>query len=364
MIRGSGGWFLVGWIISFTILSTIAVLLRFWSARIQRRSIFLDDGFVIVAYVAMLAQQGVQIWALINGAGNSIADFSPGELLVQAKVLVAVSETWTFSTTTVKLAVLALYMRIFITTNFKRWAISLMVIDVCFGITFFVVFLTHCSPVSQQWDPVPWGHCRPLSWSELPSISLNLVLDTVIVFLPMPWLWNLHMPLSQKVFVTVMFSFGFATIAIMCYRIEQTVHSNPDPMLASAKIGLLSNLELWLGIIVSCLPTMAPFAREYVRPGLSKLSSKLYGSTTPSTEERTPRMQLKTFGGSGGRGSKGKNYTESSNPSLDGNHDSDEMHLMANRRANIQTHCEFSETSPVPSRNGIYVQKQFQALDV
>ncbi|KUJ07706.1 uncharacterized protein LY89DRAFT_765652 [Mollisia scopiformis] len=259
----------------------------------------------------MLAQQGVCIWAIVNGMGNREVDMTMKELLLQARVLVAVSTTWIFSTTVIKLAVLALYLRIFTTPGFRRWAVSLMVIDVCFGITFLVVFITHCNPVSQQWDPVPWGSCRSLTSSELSSISLNLVLDTAIVVLPMPWLWNLRMALSHKLVVMVMFGFGFATIAIMCYRLDQTVHSDPDPMIATARIGLLSNLELWLGIIVTCLPTMAPFFRTNLLPGLSKLSRKLYGSSAPSSKEETPRVQLRTFGGSGPPVSKdNKNYTE------------------------------------------------------
>ncbi|KAH9987074.1 hypothetical protein F4779DRAFT_638860 [Xylariaceae sp. FL0662B] len=361
MIRGSGSWSLLGWIISFSILTTITVLLRFWSAKIQKRKFFIDDGFVLASYVAMLAQEGIGIWAIVNGMGNPEADMTIEELLIQAKVIVATSTTWICSTTAIKLAVLALYMRIFTTAVFKRWAISLMVIDVCFGFTFLVVFITHCNPVSQQWDPVPWGGCRSLISSELSSISLNLVLDTATVVLPMPWLWNLQMALSKRVLVMVMFGFGFATIAIMCYRIDQTVHSDPDPMLSIAKVGLLSDLELWLGIIVACLPTMAPFVRTHVQPGLSKLSRKFYGSSGPSTKEGTPRMQLRTFGGSGVPGSKGhNNYTELSETST---YAADELRLVANETSELHTDCESNNMNTAPRSEGIYVQKQFQTFD-
>ncbi|KAI5926905.1 hypothetical protein F4810DRAFT_651396 [Camillea tinctor] len=353
MIRGSGSWSLFGWTISFSILTTIIVLLRFWSAKIQKRKFFMDDGFVIASYVAMLAQQGIAIWAMVNGMGNPATDLTIEELLIQAKVLVAVSTTWIFSTTAVKLAVLALYMRIFTTAAFKRWAISLMVIDVCFGITFLVVFITHCNPVSQEWDPVPWGWCRPLNLSELSSISLNLALDTAIVVLPMPLLWNLQMALSKKLLVMVMFSFGFATIAIMCYRIDQTVNRDPDPMLAIAKIGLLSDLELWLGIIVACLPTLAPFFRTYVQPGLLNLSRKLYGRLGLSTKEGTPRVQLKTVGGSGGSSCKcHNNYTEVSETSTCIAPYCDEIRLVANETPKLHTDCEFNNMNTAPS-NGI-----------
>lgn len=88
-----------------------------------------------------------------------------------------------------------------------------MIFSVCFGITFFVVFLTRCSPISQEWDPKPGGWCRPLLSSELSSISINLVLDTAIVALPMPWLWGLNMATGTKIIAMIMFSFGFAYVS-------------------------------------------------------------------------------------------------------------------------------------------------------
>lgn len=85
----------------------------------------------------------------------------------------------------------------------------------------------------------------------------------------------------------------------MCYRLELTARSPSDPMIAIARVGVLSNLELWIGIIVACLPTMKPFVRVYLRPSLSKLSQKLYGSPTVSTKDENPQLQLRNFGGSG-----------------------------------------------------------------
>lgn len=155
------------------------------------------------------------------------------------------------------------------------------------------------------------------------------------------------------------------TIAIMCYRLKETVHTDPDPMIATARIGLLSNLELWLGIIVACLPTMAPVFRAYVQPGFSKLSHKLYGSSGQSTKEGTPRVQLKTFGGSGPTKSKShSDYTELSERSTFTDQGSDQLHLVANGIFKLHTECEFVNTQPVPNNDGIHVQKQFQTLHV
>ncbi|KAI0887875.1 uncharacterized protein GGS22DRAFT_185256 [Annulohypoxylon maeteangense] len=366
MIRGSGSWSIFAWIISFSILTTAFVVLRLWSAKIQKRKFYMDDGFVVAAYVSMLAQQGLGIWSLINGMGNHSTELSVDELRVQQKkVVVAVSTTWIFSATTIKLAVLAFYMRIFTTSSFKRWAISLMAISSFFGITFFVVFITHCNPISQGWNPVPWGSCRPLALSEYSSISLNLILDIMIIVLPMPWLWSLQMALFNKIVVMVMFSFGFATVATMCYRIEQTVHSDPDFMLGFARVGLLSDVEIWLGIIVACIPTLAPFFKKFIQPPLSKLFKKLHGSSSPSTKEGIRRGRPRTWGDSSGPSPKNQsNNSEFSKISTHPTSHGDEMRsIISNETPEFRAHCKFHNTNTAPESGGIYVQKEFHIFN-
>lgn len=132
----------------------------------------------------------------------------------------------------------------------------------------------------------------------------------------------------------------------MCLRIEQTVNGNVDRMEATANLGLLSAVELWLGIIVACMPTMAPFVRRYVQPGLSKLSQKLRGNSCQSTKQVNPRLQLRTFGGSGPPNSKKhNNYTELSDTSTFAAQSSDELRLVANDTHKLRTDCGFNQVN-------------------
>jgi hypothetical protein len=107
-----------------------------------------------------------------------------------------------------KLSVLWLYTTLFTTRSFKYAAWALMAVVAGYGIAFLCVFLTNCQPISQEWDPVPGGHCRDLNIEELTSISLNMVMDTLIVVLPMPSLWHLRMAARNKITITVMFGMG------------------------------------------------------------------------------------------------------------------------------------------------------------
>ncbi|KAK0629345.1 hypothetical protein B0T17DRAFT_615131 [Bombardia bombarda] len=382
MLRGDKSHSLLGFVVAFTILCTIAIAMRFMSARIQKRSYYADDYLVLIAYFAMIAMGGVSIWGLVNGLGNPATALTFDELVVQAQLLVAASVTWIVSTSIVKIAVLWLYTRIFPNVVFRRVAQVLMGVCTCYGIAFLVVFITRCDPVSQEWKPVAWGSCKDVSQSQLASNSINAVLDMSIVVLPLPSLWNLKMALRRKLSVMAMFSVGFATVAVMWYRIYTTVHGNPDPVLALADVGLLSLLELWLGIIVACMPTVAPVFVTYVQPALSKASESFnWGSKGPSTTDRQD-AQVITIGGSGPAGGVvpgappgGRkfrtNYTDISLASTTYDdpvdRQSQDILLVSQPGAKIRTHIGAGGGGvpgggmggAMPKQEGIYVQQQF-----
>lgn len=190
---------------------------------------------------------------------------------------------------------------------------GVFLVVIAFGISFFVVFMTQCHPVSFIWNPVPGGACRDLTYQEYASVSVNMAIDLAIFILPLPVLWTLQMTTRNKVYVTIMLSFGLmsvrtqshvmkpmmcslflklevvnipdekastdmtcsSTIAVMAWRIQATYEStkNPDFVYTLATIGLISGLELWLGIIVACMPTIPPVIQAYVRPLFERLTS-------------------------------------------------------------------------------------------
>ncbi|GKT46423.1 uncharacterized protein ColSpa_06604 [Colletotrichum spaethianum] len=177
------------------------------------------------------------------------------------------------------MAILWLYTRIFATAQFKRWSRILMGITGAYGVAFLILFMSRCSPMSQQWAPVPDGHCRDITIDQIVSVTINIVIDVAMTALPMPALWGLQMPLRNKVAVSAMFGMGFATIGIMIWRLINTVTTigDLDFVYNLRDIGLISLLELWIGIIIACLPTLGPLFKTYVKPAVSKL-------TNPSTE--------------------------------------------------------------------------------
>jgi hypothetical protein len=65
-----------------------------------------------------------------------------------------------------------------------------------------------CKPVQYNWDKSIEGHCNGENIAYLVAGIVNLCIDTFIVALPMPLVFNLQLVLSKKFAVAAMFSLG------------------------------------------------------------------------------------------------------------------------------------------------------------
>ena len=65
-------------------------------------------------------------------------------------------------------------------------------------------------------------------------------------------------------------------MAIMGLRMQITAQSitQTDFVYGLGNIGLVTHLEVWIGIIVACLPTLTPLFFRVLKPLLSKISKR------------------------------------------------------------------------------------------
>lgn len=105
MLLSRPGITLMIWLIVFTILVTVIIVLRFWALRIKKRSLRPDDYMVVVAWVSVMASLSMHIccsqdkqvntvalacvawWAIANGLGAHTTELDEYELGVQFKVM-------------------------------------------------------------------------------------------------------------------------------------------------------------------------------------------------------------------------------------------------------------------------------------
>lgn len=83
-------------------------------------------------------------------------------------------------------------------------------------------------------------------------------------------------------------------VAIMGWRVQITVQAvtQADFVYGLGNIGLVTHLEIWLGIIIACLPTLAPLFSKYLKPVVSKARG-----SKKSAERRHLKEAQNTIGG-------------------------------------------------------------------
>ena len=108
-----------------------------------------------------------------------------------------------------KVSILLFYHRLF--PN-RRFTIALYVVGVVAAAWYLAVLGTaifQCTPVQFAWNKrIEGGHCIPGVKSLIGNLVPNVATDLAIMLLPMPIIWNLHLPTAQKWSVSGMFLLG------------------------------------------------------------------------------------------------------------------------------------------------------------
>lgn len=112
--------------------------------------------------------------------------------------------------TCVRISVLLLYRRIFVTEAFRRFTlvIGALCIVWAFANVFGQVFL--CSPMSAAWHPnlIFSDKCKDVQAMYYGVSISNMLLDIIILCLPLPLIWGLPLSWSKKFGLCGIFSLG------------------------------------------------------------------------------------------------------------------------------------------------------------
>lgn len=107
-----------------------------------------------------------------------------------------------------KISILVLYLRI-LTYHHARWITwTVLILTIVYNIVGFAVQMTTCVPLQKLWEPNLYGTCHSLAlaWA---FIGLHVATDFIVFAVPIPIVTTMTMSLRQKLFLVVLFSFGF-----------------------------------------------------------------------------------------------------------------------------------------------------------
>ena len=110
----------------------------------------------------------------------------------------------------VKLSILSLYVRLFgVRQSFVIVCYVQMGLVVVWALVTEFVLIFQCSPISVAWAPKrEGGSCLGFAARFIGTNTVNVVMDFVILFTPIPSIWTLQLPVQKRISVMLILALG------------------------------------------------------------------------------------------------------------------------------------------------------------
>ncbi|KAI6087452.1 hypothetical protein F4821DRAFT_108552 [Hypoxylon rubiginosum] len=271
-------------------LTALAVVSRVAVRLTHGQALQVSDWLCLTSLALFYAQCGLIINFIIR---NGAYEIGPPLQLIEIVELLKI--TWIAEIlfggliTAVKLSILWFYYSIFSVNHHVRHAIFITATGciIWFIVTTFIV-LFQCHPIDAFWNQL----AQPPFCIDAPTFLLgyemtNLFLDVAILCIPTGALKQLHLPLSKKISLCVIFILGGLVCIASIIRLT-ALYKLPNPDLNfNFPVSLLwGTIQSGLAIICSCLPILGPVfgavakASDAVRTWYGSLRSRSSKSKT------------------------------------------------------------------------------------
>ena len=186
----------------------------------------------------------------------------------------------------IKLSILFLYLRIFISTKFRIFCWGGVVFVASMLVANTLVGIFACSPVKAFYDmTITDKRCINDVHFYWATAILNVVTDLYILILPMPIVWKIQTTLRRKIAISLIFILGGLTFIVSLIRIVYYLdYSNEDPSYSFVGTAYATPAEVCLAIIVASAPTWRP-----VWASFSDMASQVYSSIRSKTRSHGSR---------------------------------------------------------------------------
>lgn len=258
-----------------------------------------DDAIIVFAWFIGIPLAVLDGFFYKYGLGQDVWMVSPENISRLLRLFYLAEIFYLLSTVATKLALLIFFLRVFPNRTFRwiTWGIFGACIAFCIGFLFPLIF--QCRPISyawRRWDSDTEGQCINVYAGIFAHAAINMILDLVILALPMPMLFKLHITYSarQKSHIFIMFSFGLIVTVVCILRLNALVplRDSQNPTWDYWGSVVWSVIEQEVGIICACLPA--------AKVALARIVPSWLGLTTDAS-----RSGARTPGVAGSMNSKG-----------------------------------------------------------
>ncbi|KAF2647998.1 hypothetical protein K491DRAFT_264890 [Lophiostoma macrostomum CBS 122681] len=227
-----------------------------------------DDYFAVLAVIFFSAELSMLQLIGDNGSITGMSDEKALTLTSEQKSKIVFGSKcllagWIVHTSLIwclKACMLFFYHRL--TLNLQQQRLVKITGCIC-GVAYLVtiiVFLTHCHPLHRLWQvyPYPGDDCALNISKYLVLVVTNVITDAMILYIPLPLLWHVQIPLSRKILFGLWLCSG---IFIMVATLLRCVLCLQD--VSQINVGTIWSIrETFVGIIAVNFPVLLPFLRR------------------------------------------------------------------------------------------------------
>jgi len=267
----------------------ICVALRYFARWVIKGPWRLDDALIFLSLFLQLGLAGVSIASLkYAGVGRHVQYLEatdPNKLTVWGQYLVTISLVYLAGVNIPKLAILALYYRLFPINEIRLGVRILVAVLIMLTLSLLITDFAACRPFAANWDQTIPATCINkedfFRWSSIP----NIFSDIAILVLPMRVVWNLQAKRRMKIGVTVTFTVGSFGLITSVVRFTTFFRKNSfvDGTWSAIDLIIWTQIEPGVYLICACLPTWRPLLERAGKNFFGKvMNRKTRSSTKPS----------------------------------------------------------------------------------
>ncbi|KAL3442029.1 hypothetical protein BJX65DRAFT_313218 [Aspergillus insuetus] len=246
------------------VVVTIVVGLRFLVKARLRKALELEDYTTILGWVLFVGFCANMIILGNYGGGYHAWDISKSDMINFQKASYAVTLVYVPMVFVIKVALLAVMLRIFAPDRHKVMIVyGTIIVLLLYYIPALFIKIFFCKPISAYWYGIEatGGSCLDQRKVIIADATISMISDFWILILPIPMLWSLKMSFSKKLRVLGILGAGGLATGFSIWRLVMMVDESrtPDTTWFWIHCVLTGNAEAGIGLNCACLPTLSSY---------------------------------------------------------------------------------------------------------
>ncbi|OAA35519.1 hypothetical protein NOR_07904 [Metarhizium rileyi] len=293
---------------TLVIIAAVFIFQRFAFKLYARLELGLDDWCALLTLIAGIPSTVINAQFLtVNGIGRDIWTLTPDQITDFSLYFYIDEIVYLAEVSLAKLALLFFYMRVFPSKDVQCLLWGTVIFDIVFGLTFVLVVIFQCNPISHfwvMWDGEHKGQCLNINAITWSNAIISILLDVWMLGIPLWQLRTLKLGWKKKAGVAAMFCVGAFVTVVSILRLRSLVafsYTTGNPTWDFFDVGIWSDIEINVSMICVCLPS---FRLLLVRlfPRLKETTRQYYADKRAGeSAHNTGRSERGRVASTGGR---------------------------------------------------------------